>query len=98
MSGVELDISIDSWPRKRPLRLTGHVSTEACVVTVTLSHGDAVGRGEAAGVRYRGESAETIAAEIEAARAIIEAGIGRAELQAAMPAGGARNALDCALW
>ena len=37
-------------------------------------------------------------ATLESRRAAIEAGIDRTALQSLLPAGGARNALDCALW
>jgi L-alanine-DL-glutamate epimerase-like enolase superfamily enzyme len=47
--------------------------------------------------RY-GESVESVRATIEAVRGDIEAGLDRAALQACLPAGAARNALDCALW
>jgi len=60
---------------------------------------DGVGRGEAAGVYYLGDSSEGIAARIEDVRARVEAGeVDRISLQALLPPGGARNALDCALW
>ena len=56
------------------------------------------GRGEAVPYRRYGETVESVLAQIEEARAAIEAGADRAALQAALPAGAARNALDCALW
>ena len=56
------------------------------------------GVGEASGVYYLGDTAQTMLADIEAARTAIEAGIDRAALQKLLPPGGARNAVDCALW
>ncbi len=50
------------------------------------------------GVYYLGDNAPEMVAGIEANRAAIEAGINRTALQRLMPAGGARNAVDCALW
>jgi L-alanine-DL-glutamate epimerase-like enolase superfamily enzyme len=44
------------------------------------------------------DTAKTMVAAIEAVRRVIEAGIDRAELQRLLPAGGASNAVDCALW
>jgi L-alanine-DL-glutamate epimerase-like enolase superfamily enzyme len=41
---------------------------------------------------------ESVFAQIEAARPLIEAGISRHDLLSAMPPGAARNAVDCALW
>jgi L-Ala-D/L-Glu epimerase len=56
------------------------------------------GRGEALGVYYLDESVASMAAQVEAIAAHIEAGIDRATLQSLLPPGGARNAIDCALW
>ena len=57
-----------------------------------------MGRGEGDGVYYLGESQESMLSQLESVRRQVEAGISRAELQDLLPAGGARNALDCALW
>jgi L-alanine-DL-glutamate epimerase-like enolase superfamily enzyme len=56
------------------------------------------GRGETCGVDYHGETVESICRQIEANRQHIEAGIDREALGQLLPAGGARNGLDCALW
>ncbi len=66
-------------------------------VTLTDEQGNH-GHGETCGVDYHGESVESIAAQIEACRAPIEAGIDRDALQQLLAAGGARNGVDCALW
>lgn len=47
---------------------------------------------------HYGESVEGVIELIESIRGPLELGMDRAELQAALPAGAARNALDCALW
>lgn len=72
--------------------------TEAVVVTATLVQGGGVGRGECVPYARYGESAESVVATIESARDALEAGADRADLQRLLPAGAARNALDCALW
>src|SRR5262249_18005925 len=64
----------------------------------TISCGGHVGRGEAAGVYYRDDVAASMTKQIEAVRADIESGIDREALRRLLPAGGARNAVDCALW
>ena len=56
------------------------------------------GAARAAGVSYDGETIDSIITQIEAVRSGIEAGITRDELQSLLPPGGARNAVDCALW
>jgi L-alanine-DL-glutamate epimerase-like enolase superfamily enzyme len=68
------------------------------VVVVKLSDGRYEGRGEGGGVYYLGDDVPHMLAELERARAAIEADPSRDELRALMPAGGARNAVDCALW
>jgi len=81
-----------------PFRITGYVFEETEIVLVILSDGRHQGRGEGAGVYFLGDDAERMIADIEAARREIEAGIGRDGLRTLMPAGGGRNAVDCALW
>ncbi len=95
---LRLDISVEQWDFRQPVRITGHVITGSTVVVVNLDDGVHHGRGEALGVRYRGESVATMRAQIEALRPRVEAGIDRTALQRLLPCGGARNALDCALW
>ncbi len=95
---IQLDLEVQSWPLKVPFRITGHVWEHLGLVICSLSRSGHSGRGEATGVFYRGESAEGLKAQIESVRGEVEAGISRAALQDLLPAGGARNAIDCALW
>lgn len=96
---IRLAHSIDVWPLRTPLEISRGVLNDLPFTLVTLTD-DAghVGRGEAAGVMYEGETPDTIAAQIEAVRPAVEAGCDRQTLLDLLPAGGARNALDCALW
>jgi len=68
------------------------------LIRVDLKSGDYVGRGEAAGVFYRGETASSMIQQLESVRTQIERGLSREVLQTLLPPGGARNALDCAYW
>lgn len=95
---LSLDLAIESLPLAKPFRISGHVFTDTPVVLVTLSDGTHSGRGEASGVYYLGDDVPAMTAAIESVRGGVEAGVTREELQALLPAGGARNALDCALW
>ncbi|MDH7973118.1 dipeptide epimerase [Sphingomonas sp. AR_OL41] len=83
---------------REPFRISGYVFESMPAVITTVSDGAFAGRGEAAGVYYLHDDPEHIAGEIERCRAAIEAGIDRQALRALLPPGGARNALDCALW
>ncbi|MEN8838838.1 MAG: N-acetyl-D-Glu racemase DgcA [Celeribacter marinus] len=68
--------------------------TEAKVLTARIERGGIVGQGECVPYSRYGESMESVTAQIEA----LPVGITRTELQEALPAGAARNAVDCALW
>jgi L-alanine-DL-glutamate epimerase-like enolase superfamily enzyme len=96
---LELNVAIQTYPLEKPFRITGHTQLNADVVIVTLQRDGLRGRGEASGVYYReGEDISRIVHKIEGARQQIESGISRESLQQLLPAGGARNAIDCALW
>jgi len=95
---VKFGVHIERWPTLRPFRITDTTWTSFDSVVVELSADGFVGRGEALGVYYLLETADAIASEIEAVADHLRAGIDRATLQELMPPGGARNAIDCALW
>jgi L-alanine-DL-glutamate epimerase-like enolase superfamily enzyme len=98
MSRLTLTTRVELWPTHSPFRITGKTWTSVSPLIVELSDGTHIGRGEGVGVYYRGETAETMLAQVEAVRDAIEAGITREELLTLMPRGGARSAVDCALW
>jgi L-alanine-DL-glutamate epimerase-like enolase superfamily enzyme len=98
MTRLKLDVAVEKLRLAAPFRISGYVFEEQDAVVVTLSDGTHRGRGEASGVYYLGDNAPQMVAAIEASRAAIEAGIDRAGLQQLLPPGGARNAVDCALW
>ena len=88
----------DRFALKRPFRISRGVKTAADVVTVTIGDGNAAGRGEGVPYARYGESIESALAQIDAVRGFIEQGGDRQTLLAELPAGAARNAIDCALW
>jgi L-alanine-DL-glutamate epimerase-like enolase superfamily enzyme len=93
-----LEIKTESWPFKTPFRISGYTFTAGDVITVTLTDGTFIGNGEASGVYYHGETPPSLTAQIEAERGNIESGIHREALRGVLPPGGARCAVDCALW
>ncbi|MFM0208119.1 dipeptide epimerase [Paraburkholderia sediminicola] len=95
---LTLSLRIERWPLAVPFHITGHVIDAARLVSVTIADGYHAGHGEASGVFYLDETPESIAAQIESVRTSIEAGITRAQLLDVLPPGGARNAVDAALW
>ncbi len=95
---MRLTLREDVFPIAGRFTIARGSKTEARVLYVELRDGDHAGHGESVPYARYGESLETSLAELEAVRAIVEAGIDLEAVQALLPAGAARNALDCALW
>ncbi|MBT0669273.1 dipeptide epimerase [Novosphingobium profundi] len=95
---LRLEVTTETLRLAEPFRISGYVFETADVLVATLDDGTFRGRGEAAGVYYLGDDLAHMRAAIEGARAAIEAGPSREDLRAILPPGGARNALDAALW
>ena len=98
ISRLKFEAGNDKLLLKEPFRISGYVFHESPVTVVTLSDGENIGRGEAAGVYYLKDTPETMLATLEEHRVAIESGLSRDELRNLLPPGGARNAVDCALW
>ena len=91
--------SIEHWAMTEPFEIAREVITDLPVLVLSLTDADGhAGRAEAAGVDYDGETPQTMAIQIAAVRERLHDTISGLELMQLLPAGGARNALDCALW
>lgn len=96
---TDLSVHCESWRLKKPFIITGYTYENTQSIVVTLRNNNFIGRGEAVkGIYFQGENNITMQDQIESIRCEIEGGITRAELQNILPHGGARNAIDCALW
>jgi L-Ala-D/L-Glu epimerase len=95
---LQLSVHAESWATQNPYRITGHTWESNEVIVVELSDGEHVGRGEGMPVYYLGETVDSLCRQVASIAAPIERGVSRLELQEFMSPGGARNALDCALW
>ena len=95
---LALTVAVERWPLMGTFSLARGTKTEALVVVAELADGPHRGRGECVPYARYGETVAGVAAAIEAMRAPLAAGLDRLGLQARMPAGAARNALDCAFW
>lgn len=93
-----LTAAVESWPIRGVFRISRGARTEALVVTATVVQDGVQGRGECVPYARYGESVESVVAQIEGVSGAIADGLDRAGLQRALPAGAARNAVDCALW
>jgi L-alanine-DL-glutamate epimerase-like enolase superfamily enzyme len=95
---LRLEVVNENLRLKAPFRISGYTFHESPVTVVTLRDDAGEGRGEGSGVYYLDDVPEKMLATIEANREAIEAGLTREALRALLPPGGARNAVDCALW
>ncbi len=91
-------LEIRTWTLREPFITAQERCDDITVLTVTLEQGAYRGQGEALGVDYLGEDACSMQAQAQELQPALEAGMGRTELQQRLPPGGARNAIDCALW
>ena len=98
IGAMSLRVQVEKWPLAEPFRISGYTFEVVEVLVVQLESEGRTGRGEGVGVYYRQDTPASLLAQIESVRPTIEAGISRAALQKLLPPGGARNALDCALW
>jgi L-Ala-D/L-Glu epimerase len=94
----ELEVHEQSWPLDKPFRIARGARTEARVIVATVGDGRNTGRGEGVPYAHYGESVASTLAQIEELRSKSAAGLDRHQIQTLLPAGAARNALDCALW
>jgi L-alanine-DL-glutamate epimerase-like enolase superfamily enzyme len=94
----KLTFSAETWELRIPFTITGHTFTRVDLLYVSIAEDGSVGRGEAAGIYYMNENGASMLADVATAKDAIEAGIDRRQLGELLVPGGARNALDCALW
>ncbi|MGY3489047.1 L-alanine-DL-glutamate epimerase-like enolase superfamily enzyme [Bradyrhizobium sp. USDA 4011] len=94
---VSLTGRIERWPIAGTFTISRGAKTEAVVVVAEVSQGGLTGRGECVPYPRYGETPEATLQAIQAMQEPLANGMDRIALQASMPAGAARNALDCAL-
>jgi len=91
-------VRAESYPLKEPFVISRLTQETAEVVVVEIEEDGIVGRGECERADAIEPGAPEVLPAIEAVRGRLEAGLERDDLQAAMPRGPARAAVDCALW
>ncbi len=92
-----MNARIERWPIAGSFTISRGAKTEAVVVVAEVSQGGLTGRGECVPYPRYGETPEATLEAIQAMQEPLAGGMDRAALQGRMPAGAARNALDCAL-
>ena len=93
----QLTARIERWPIAGSFTISRGAKTEAVTVLAEVSDDGQTGRGECVCYPRYNETPEATLAALQAMREPLSKGLDRTALQAAMPAGAARNALDCAL-
>ena len=96
---LSVDVTIERWPLREPFEIAREVMRDLPLIVATLTDETGhIGRGEAAGVDYDGDTPETMVAAIRSVAHHLRSDTSADALNALLPAGGARNAIDCALW
>ena len=95
---VELLLASEAWPVRGAFTISRGSRTEVEVIVAEIIDGGYRGRGECVPYARYGETPESVRAQIESLEPRITSGLTRESLQDLLPAGAARNALDCALW
>ena len=95
---MKASFSIDHWELNAPFVTSQEQLFAIETLTVYLEDGAVVGRGEALGVDYLGETPQGMSHQVMAIARELDKGIDRSMLPSLLPPGGARNAVDCALW
>jgi L-Ala-D/L-Glu epimerase len=93
---IILRVRSERWPIAGTFTISRGSKTAAEVVVAELSDGGFTGRGECTPYPRYGETVQGVAAAIAGCAGAVSRGLDRAALQSALPAGAARNALDCA--
>lgn len=92
---MQITVTRDVFKLAQVFTISRGSRTEAKVLTVRISDGFISGWGECVPYARYGETLESVTAEIDGLGA---KAISRAALYDLLPAGAARNAVDCALW
>jgi len=93
-----LSASRESWPIDGSFTISRGTKTSAEVVTVTIEENDVCGMGECVPYARYGETIDSVLTQIQSQKKRISSGADQDELLQVLPAGAARNAIDCALW
>jgi len=95
---LTLSVRVQHWPIRGHFTIARGSKSEAVTVLAELSDGNAIGRGECVPYARYGERVDGVVSAIERLRPALDRGLDRDRLETLLPAGAARNAVDCALW
>jgi L-Ala-D/L-Glu epimerase len=93
---MQIEAKEEVWPLKETFRISRGSRTEARAIVVTVSDAEHIGRGEGVPIARYNQTCASVIAQMESVKN--EPHLDRQLLQELLPAGAARNALDCAMW
>ncbi|WP_411818600.1 dipeptide epimerase [Hyphococcus sp. DH-69] len=91
-------VRAESWKLKTPFIIARGAETEITLVVVELSGGGVKGMGESCPVAHYGETPESVVEQVNSFLDLIKCGESWVAIHDRLPAGAARNAVDCAVW
>src|ERR1700746_643510 len=95
-AALTIEAKEEVWPLKEVFRISRGSRTETRVIVVTVKDGEHIGRGECVPIARYNQSCASVIEQIEPINR--QKNLHRQSLQKSLPAGAARNAVDCALW
>jgi len=95
---MKMTVETIQRPLARPFVITGYTFTHLDAIWVHLDDDGVTGRGEGVGIYYADETPESMTDQLVAVRQAVDDGATRLDIQSLLPPGGARTALDCAMW
>ena len=94
----QVSAHLENWMALIPFRIARQTSDDFPCVVCEIGQDGRIGRGEALGVYYLGETEKSMLAQLDSIAGDLAGGAGRQELLELLPPGGARCAADAALW
>ncbi len=95
---MKINLLSTSWPIRGSFTISRGSKTQADVVIVELTQDGVTGRGECVPYARYDESIASVLQQLTDVADRVEQGATRTDIQSLLPAGAARNALDCAYW
>ncbi|MGI9221034.1 MAG: dipeptide epimerase [Woeseiaceae bacterium] len=94
----KVSVHLENWMALIPFRISRNTWNDFPSVVCEIEQDGAIGRGEGLGVYYLGEDQASMLDQVESIVDRLSAGAGRLDLLELLPPGGARCAVDAALW
>ncbi|MDG1752274.1 MAG: dipeptide epimerase [Thalassotalea sp.] len=95
---LQFNVYSESWQLKKPFVIARGARTSTEIVFCSISDGKHTGHGESVPTEHYGESVSSVISDIKSIQNKLVSKNWQEQLQELLPAGAARNAVDCAMW